>query len=354
MPAPLPDPGFWTGRRVLLTGHTGFKGAWTALWLHRMGARVSGIALPPEELSLYNLLRLDRIIESGFVDLRDGPEIARAVRRAEPDIVLHMAAQPLVRRSLAAPAESFAVNVLGTVHVLDALREMPGLSTVLVVTTDKVYANDESGHAYAETDRLGGKDPYSASKAACEIATAAMAHSFLAPSGIAVATARAGNVIGGGDFAVDRLVPDIVRAARAGRQPVLRNPDATRPWQHVLDCVCGYLLYVAGLAAGRTLPLTLNFGPGNTLRATVGELADAMLQALDQPSSWAHFSERRMPEARALAINSHLARRTLGWTDRLRGSALIGTTAAWYRAWTRGEDMLEVSLGQIAEYEALS
>ena len=354
MPAPLPDPDFWRGRRVLLTGHTGFKGAWTALWLHRMGARVTGIALPAEQPSLFHLLGLERLMESTFVDLRDRPALVDAIKAADPEIVLHMAAQPLVRRSFTDPVESFAVNVLGTVHVLDALRDVPDLTTVLVITTDKVYQNDESGHAHQEDDRLGGRDPYAASKAACEIVTESMAHSFLVPRGVAVATARAGNVIGGGDFADDRLIPDVVRSAQSGQRPILRNPEATRPWQHVLDCVCGYLIYAAALTSGRNLPTSLNFGPGGGEQATVGRVADAMLAALDAPTCWTHTADSRMPETQALVLESYLARRTLGWTDRLRGQPMIDATASWYRAWALGQDMAAFTLAQITEYEALS
>ncbi len=353
MPAPHPDPEFWRGRRVLLTGHTGFKGAWTALWLHRMGARVTGIALPPEQPSLFALLGLDRLMASTFVDLRDLAALTDAIKAADPEIVLHMAAQPLVRRSFAEPIESFAVNVIGTAHLLDALREVPDLTTVLAVTTDKVYHNDESGHPHQEHDRLGGRDPYAASKAACEIVTASMAHSFLAPRGVAVATARAGNVIGGGDFAADRLIPDVVRSARSGHRPILRNPGATRPWQHVLDCICGYLIYTAALASGRSLPPALNFGPGDGEPATVGKVADAMLSALDAPSCWTHTADTGMPETQALVLNSGLARRTLGWTDRLCGQSMIDVTASWYRAWALGDDMAAFTLAQITEYEAL-
>ncbi len=354
MQASLPDPDFWRGRRVLLTGHTGFKGAWTALWLHRMGADVAGIALPPDQPSLFGLLGLDRLMASTFVDLRDRSALADAIKVADPEIVLHMAAQPLVRQSFADPVETFAVNVLGTVHVLDALRDVPGLTAVLVITTDKVYHNNESGHAHRENDRLGGRDPYAASKAACEIVTASMAHGFLAPNGVTVATARAGNVIGGGDFAADRLIPDVVRSARSGQRPILRNPDATRPWQHVLDCVSGYLMYVAALASGRTLPPALNFGPGDGPRASVGRVADAMLAALDAPTCWTHAADERMPETQALALESHLARHTLGWADRLRGHAMIDATASWYRAWALGQDMAAFTHAQITEYEALS
>lgn len=354
MAAANPDRAFWAGRRVLLTGHTGFKGAWTALWLHRLGARVFGIALPPCEHSLFRILRLEEQIASWLVDLRDAGAVAAAVAEAQPELVLHLTAQPSVHRSLVDPAESFAINVLGTIHLLNALRTVPALRGVLVVTTDKIYADDADGRAHQETDRLGGRDPYSASKAACELATAAMAQSFLAPQGVVVATARAGNVIGGGDFTPGRLVPDAVNAACSHRTLTLRNPDASRPWQYVLDCISGYLAYLAALTANPTLPLALNFGPRARQGATVGEIADAMLRALGVANGWDCTPSPLLPETHALALDSSLARRTLGWSDRLPGRLMIAATAAWYRAWAQGADMRAVTTQQISDYEALS
>jgi CDP-glucose 4,6-dehydratase len=350
----LPDPTFWHGRRVLLTGHSGFKGAWTALWLHRLGAQVTGLALPAEPLSLFRLAGLDELMPSRWTDIRDPDDVAAAVALARPELVLHMAAQPLVGRSLAAPVESFAVNVMGTIHLLDALRHAPSVRAILVVTTDKVYANDESGTPYREADRLGGKDPYSASKAACEIATAAMARSFLAPNGISVATARGGNVIGGGDFSANRLVPDVVRAARDGAALTLRDPGAIRPWQHVLDCVGGYLTYLAAMASGRGMPLSLNFGPGQRQSMTVRQLADGMLKALGHTLPVSESPEPVMREAHILNLDSRLARRTLGWADRLCGRRMVAATGTWYRAWADGENMRATTLRQIADYEAMS
>ena len=347
------DPEFWRGRRVLVTGHTGFKGAWTALWLHRMGAHVTGLALPPEDGSLFQLLRLHELMPSHFVDLRDAPGVAAAVVASRPELVLHMAAQPLVNASLTDPIGSFAVNVLGSIHLLEALRAVDGLRAVLVVTTDKVYANDEQGRRFRETDRLGGDDPYSASKSACEIATVAMARSFLGRNGIAVATARGGNVIGGGDFTPGRLVPDLVRSAQAGAMLTLRDPEATRPWQHVMDCICGYLAYLAALDSGRALPPALNFGPRLRHNATVGVLATAMLKAIDASPGWVHAPEPDRQEHHSLALDSRLARQRLGWSDRLAGRRMIALTGLWYRAWTKGKDMRAYSLRQLADYEAM-
>lgn len=353
MPPPGLDPQFWRGKRVLVTGHTGFKGAWAALWLHLLGAEVFGLALEPELTSLFNLLRLDTLIHSQIADLRDRAAVAHAVDVAHPELVLHMAAQPLIHRGLAEPHETFAVNVCGTVHLLDALRDAPRLRAVLVVTSDKVYADSEDGRAHAEADRLGGRDPYSASKAACEFATAAMAQSFLAAQGVRVATARGGNVIGGGDFAPMRLVPDAVRAARADSPLTLRNPDATRPWQHVLDCLCGYFAYLAALTSDRPLPASLNFGPRPRQTATVAELAAAMQQALGATQGWTHMPDPTARETHALAIDARLARRLLGWSDRLSGRRMISVTAEWYRAWARNADMRLFSQRQIARYQAM-
>lgn len=355
MRPPVLDARFWRGKRVLLTGHTGFKGGWAALWLHRLGAQVTGLGLAPEPLSLCEVLGVERLVHSHRVDLRDAAAVAAVVAEARPELVLHMAAQPLVRRSLRDPVETFATNLLGTVHLLQALRGAPDLQAVLVVTTDKVYQPSPTGQPHREDDRLGGLDPYAASKAACELATAAMAASFFSPSGVPVATARAGNVIGGGDFAAERLVPDAMRAARAGLVLALRNPDATRPWQHVLDCLSGYLAYLAALAKGHSVPSTLNFGPNPRMpSASVGVLASAMLEALGAATDWAQDPSPQPPETHALALDSHLARERLGWRDRLAGPRMVEATASWYRAWAEGEeDMRAVTLRQIAAYEAI-
>lgn len=351
----LPDPGFWAGRRVLLTGQTGFKGAWAALWLASMGAHVTGFALDPEaDPTLHALAGAGQGIADRRGDLRVGAAVRAAVAAAEPEIVLHLAAQPLVRRAVAEPAEAFEVNLMGTVHLLDALREA-GPRAILVVTSDKVYANDGAGRAFVEADRLGGKDAYSASKAAAEIAAGAYRQSYFAPRGIALATVRGGNVIGGGDFAADRLVPDLVRAVAAGTELVLRHPEATRPWQHVLDCLSGYLVYAEALALGEPVPPSLNIGPDPGRRLSVGEVADAMLAALggERGTGWRHEPVPGSLEVPALAVDAGEARRALAWRDRLPGMAALDWTAAWYRAWAAGEDLRAVTLDQIARYQCL-
>ncbi|MEM0944639.1 MAG: CDP-glucose 4,6-dehydratase, partial [Pseudomonadota bacterium] len=272
------SPAFWRGRRVLLTGHTGFKGAWAGAWLGRMGAEVTGFALAPQtQPALFEML--DFPGRSIIGDLRDPAAISQAVADADPEIVIHMAAQPLVRQSYADPVETYGTNVMGTVHLLEALKPAPA-GRILVVTSDKVYENDETGRAFAEGDRLGGHDPYAASKAATEIVVASYRRSFFAEAGVALATARGGNVIGGGDFSADRLVPDIARALAAGRPVELRNPQATRPWQHVLDCLSGYLTYLEALPDA---PAALNFGPADPADAlSVAEVTGAMNAALGQ------------------------------------------------------------------------
>ena len=349
--APLPVSDFWRGRRVLLTGHTGFKGAWTALWLADMGAIVTGFALAPETSpALFDQASIGDLMESRIGDLRDRAAVTDAVRDVDPEVVIHMAAQPIVRRAIADPVETIAVNVLGTAHLLDALRDAPSLSTVLVVTSDKVYANEGAGRAFAEGDRLGGKDPYSASKAATELVAQSFAQTYFADRGVRLASARGGNVIGGGDYAEDRIIPDIVRAAMRDEVPVLRMPNATRPWQHVLDCVCGYLLFAEALAQARDVPAALNFGPSPGGAATVAELTETMLTALGQPSHWRPEPQTGSKEMTALAVDASLARRTLQWTDRLSGRDLVDWTANWYRSVHQGGVPRDITHAQIAAY----
>lgn len=345
------DPGFWRGRRVLLTGHTGFKGAWCALWLWRMGAVVTGYALEPDTVpSLFEGARVGDAVRSHVGDLCDGPALARCIEGADPEIVLHLAARSLVRQAYAEPLEVVRTNVLGTAQLLDALRHAPSLRAVLVVTTDKVYRNEGSGAPFLEDDTLGGSEPYGASKAAAEIVVGAMAASYFAPRGIPVATARGGNVIGGGDYAPDRVVPDVIRSVRCGEPVRLRHPSATRPWQHVLDCLAGYLAYLQALAAGERLPMALNFGPDLGSGVPVRQLVEALLDALGAGSGWVSDGESHPPEAPALALNSSLAREVLGWTDRLPGAASVATTARWYQEVGAGTSMRAATEAQIAGY----
>ncbi len=351
----LVDPDFWRGKRVLLTGHTGFKGAWASAWLCRMGAQVTGISLPPEgERSLFGILEPSLNVTSHMVDIRDRKALTGVVDHAEPEIVLHMAAQALVRRSYREPVETYETNVMGTVNLLEALVSCRSLSAILVITSDKVYQNNDDGRPFTEDDPLGGDDPYSSSKAACEIATASFAKSLFAKAGVNVATGRAGNVIGGGDFSEDRLIPDIWRAAERGEGVTLRYPEATRPWQHVLESVSGYLVYLQALAgeAGDILPQALNFGPADGEVLTVGHIADQLQASFGINETWALEKKPQPPEKSYLALDAGLAERSLGWRARWNSATTLEKTVAWYDALRQNADMAALTLSQIKDYES--
>lgn len=348
-----PDARFWKGRRVLLTGHTGFKGTWAAIWLARMGARVTGLALSPEtNPSLWRLAGAGLLEDEIIADLRDPAVAGEAVKRGRPEIVLHMAAQSLVRRSYAQPVETFATNVMGTAYLLDALRKWDGLEAALIVTTDKVYANDDLSGGFAEADPLGGSDPYSASKACAELVTASYAISYFQGKGH-IATARAGNVIGGGDWSEDRLIPDVWRAAERSEQVALRHPDATRPWQHVLEPLCGYMLYLEALAQGRTVPRALNFGPPAGESATVAAVAEIMAEALGEPALWRRDEAGGPPEMKFLSLDPSLAQAELGWSVRLSCEEAVRWSAQWYVGCRSGEDPRRLCEEQISRYVEL-
>jgi CDP-glucose 4,6-dehydratase len=349
------DKAFWRGKRVLLTGHTGFKGSWATLWLSSLGADVTGLSLSPEtEPNLFTLASVEKGIHSHIADLRDRETVNAVVRVAAPEIVIHMAAQPIVRRSYVEPVENFATNVMGTVHLLDVLRYVETLKTVLVVTTDKVYENAERGISFREGDPLGGHDPYAASKAAAEIVTSSYARSFFDEKGVRVATARGGNVIGGGDFSQDRIVPDVWRAARAGEPVILRNPNAARPWQHALDCLSGYFSFVRALDDRTDVPSALNFGPSHdSTPLSVAELAAAVQSALGAGDKWRPADDVGPREMMHLEIDSSRARSVLGWKDQLSGHLSVEWLSEWYRALNAGKDMRLTTLSQIAAYEEL-
>ena len=332
--------GVFSGLRVLVTGHTGFKGAWLSRWLLDLGAEPIGYALEPDTTpSLFADLGLAAAMDSRIGDIRDGERLAALVEEAQPDAVLHLAAQPLVRRSYAEPRYTFEVNVLGTVNVLEAVRSSVSCRALVNVTTDKVYANAETGEAFAEDRPLGGHDPYSASKAASEIVTASYRDSFFAsPDTAAVATARAGNVIGGGDWAEDRLVPDCARALSAGRPLTVRNPDSVRPWQHVLEPLSGYLHLTASLLGDASLAGPFNFGPDPQATRTVGEVADRFVAEWGEGSWEAPDLGQQPHEAAQLRLDISKAARVLGWRPVWAFDETIGRTAMWYHAYAGGND----------------
>jgi CDP-glucose 4,6-dehydratase len=344
------DRSFWDGSRVLVTGHTGFKGSWLALWLESLGARVTGFSRSvPSSPSLYELARVGEGVERIEGDVRDAGAVAEAVRSCEPEVVLHLAAQPIVRRSYREPAETFAANVTGTVNVLDALRAAgDSVRAIVVVTSDKCYDNRGLDRGYREDEPLGGSDPYSASKACQELVAHAYRRSFEMP----VATARAGNVIGGGDFAEDRLVPDVLRAALAGAPVTVRNPAATRPWQHVLEPLSGYLALAQRVASG-DYPPALNFGPRGDDERPVGwivqRLADLWPDGIEQTPS---HEEAPPPEANVLMLDSSLAASELGWAPAWDLGRGLEAVVDWFVAYRDGADVRQVTLDQTSAHQA--
>ncbi|MBI2899901.1 MAG: CDP-glucose 4,6-dehydratase [Planctomycetes bacterium] len=342
---------FWKGRRVFVTGHTGFKGGWLATWLHDLGSEVAGFALEPDTTpSFFRLCGLDRLVRSTLGDVRDSGVLDEALRQARPEIVFHLAAQALVRRSLRDPAGTFSTNVMGTAHLLDAVARVPGVRAVVVVTSDKCYEPRSLGRGFKEDDPLGGADPYSASKACAELVTAAYRRCILPTTG--VATARAGNVIGGGDWSEDRLVPDAVRALQRGETLRLRNPHAVRPWQHVLEPLHGYLMLAEKLFGGEDRwSGGWNFGPDERSGVTVASLADLLVQCWGggrweaQPDPLAHH------ETQTLVLDATKAAQLLGWRPRLSLEESVRLTVEWYRKAAAG-GMLDFTRSQIREYES--
>jgi CDP-glucose 4,6-dehydratase len=349
---------FWRARRVLLTGHTGFKGAWMSLWLNGLGADVTGYALPPiAEPNLWGIVGESAqscgTLRSVVADIRDAQRVGEVVARANPQIVIHMAAQALVRESYRDPLGTYGTNVMGTAALLQACRALRRLECIVVVTSDKIYENHGEGRAFDEGDRLGGHDPYSNSKACTELLTMSFRDSFFA-DGPPIATARAGNVIGGGDWSPDRLIPDCVRALKSGQPVNLRYPDAVRPWQHVLEPLSGYLTLAESLVkAPQKTPRAVNFGPDPASFCTVSEVVDTFGSRFAGKPGWVRDPAPQPSEAQALTLSSALAGRELGWHPRLDIHESLSWTADWYLAHSAGENMLAFSEAQIARYREL-
>jgi len=344
---------FWRDKRVFLTGHTGFKGGWLALWLSEMGANVHGYALTPStDPSFFAVTSLaDRLASSTFADIRDASALRTALFAAAPDIVLHMAAQPLVRHSYAEPAETYAVNVMGTVNLFEAVRQGSGIKVVLNVTTDKCYENREWSKSYEEGEALGGYDPYSSSKACSELVTSAYRRSFFEMQGVALGSARAGNVIGGGDWSADRLLPDFLRAIDAGQTLTIRYPHAIRPWQHVLEPLSGYLqlaekLYVENSAFAEAW----NFGPEEADSRPVEWLVNNLCARMPG-ASWRCEDAPQPHEAGTLKLDSRKAKQRLDWRPRWSLEEALAYTVDWHLAWRSNVAMQAFSLRQIAAYE---
>jgi CDP-glucose 4,6-dehydratase len=353
------DREFWRGRRVLLTGHTGFKGSWLALWLQSLGARVTGFSLGvPTKPSLYELARVGEGMASVEGDVRDFDALAGAIAATRPEIVIHLAAQSLVRPSFSAPRLTYEVNVMGTVNLLDAVCRDGHPRVVINVTSDKCYENREWDWAYREHEAMGGHDPYSSSKGCAELVTAAFRRSFCATADAPrIATARAGNVIGGGDWAQDRLVPDLMRAALAGASARVRNPDSIRPWQHVLNPLGGYLRLAEALWSCDGLAGAWNFGPGDDDARPVSWIARRIVARWPRQLSLVEDVQPdrlRLHEARYLKLDSSRARSYLGWRPRWNLAEGLDATVAWYRALHEGEDVAAVTAAQIDAYERAS
>ena len=358
------NPTFWRRKRVFLTGHTGFKGSWLSIWLKSMGVELTGLALiPPTNPSLFYVANVGKGMTSIIADIRDLPTLQRTMLEVEPDIVFHMAAQPLVHQSYADPVETYSTNVMGTVHLLEAVRHTPSIKTVVVVSTDKCYENKEWSWGYRENDPMGGRDPYSNSKSCSELVTMAYRNSYFTPSshdhqqssteGVAVATARAGNVIGGGDWAANRLVPDILQAIEQNQSVIIRNPHATRPWQHVLEPLSGYLTLAQYLhTKGQSYAEGWNFGPQYKDARPVHWIADKLVSSWGegQSSIWLQDDADHPHEASQLKLDIAKAEARLNWQPRWQLETALHHVTSWHKAWLADEDMNKMSEAQIQQY----
>lgn len=352
------DPSAWRGRRVLVTGHTGFKGGWLSVWLASLGAKVAGYALdPPTKPSFFETARVRDALADHRGDIRDVEATRRAIASFDPEVLFHLAAQPIVKEGYRAPVETYATNVVGTASVLDACRHAPALRAVVVVTTDKCYENRESERGYVETDALGGHDPYSNSKACTELVADSFRRSFFEGGArVGLATARAGNVIGGGDWAADRLIPDLVRGAIAGTETLVRNPAATRPWQHVLDPLHGYVMLAQALLDDpAAFSEAWNFGPDPGGDRPVREVVEKLAALWHGKVRWRFDAAAHPHEAGKLMLDSAKARRRLGWKPRLGLDDALRLTAAWYGRYLEGaRDLREETEGQVRYHSSLA
>jgi CDP-glucose 4,6-dehydratase len=346
---------FWRGQRVFLTGHTGFKGSWLSLWLQSMGAELHGFSLEPStQPNLFTVAQVAKgMASSTFGDIRDLPTVRSVMQEVKPSIVIHMAAQPLVRLSYAEPVETYATNVLGTVHVLEAARNIQTIKAIVVVTTDKCYENNEWAWGYRENERMGGHDPYSNSKGCAELVSSAYRSSFLQSNGIALATARAGNVIGGGDWSVDRLVPDILRAFEQDLPVTIRNPHATRPWQHVLEPLSGYLKLAEQLVVhGQAFAEAWNFGPKDEDARPVQWIVEHMVTIWGKDANWIQDIGSHPHEANYLKLDISKAKARLGWHPIWPLPTALEHICNWHRDWLANKDMNQICISQIQQYNS--
>jgi CDP-glucose 4,6-dehydratase len=349
---------FYKGKKVFITGHTGFKGSWISLWLNMLGAEVTGYALePPTNPAMFDICHVDRHIKSIIGDVRDRATLKDSIVKVKPEIVFHLAAQPIVRLSYEKPVDTYEINVMGTVNLLDAIRTCPSVKAVVVVTSDKCYENQESFWGYRETDRLGGYDPYSSSKACQELVTSAYCNSFFNTAdynkhGVAIATARAGNVIGGGDFAQDRLIPDIIRSIINNEELSIRNPDAVRPWQHVMDPLYGYLALAEKLYTdGAAYTGAWNFGPDNSNIKPVYHLVNRLYELWGKEKQYKLNKEGNPHETKCLKLDSSKANQLLNYRPKYNMEEALELIVGWNKAFMESKDMDRITIDQIFEYE---
>lgn len=354
------DPSFWKNRKVFITGHTGFKGSWLCMWLYLLGAKVTGYALsPPTDPSLFELVNIEKYVKTFIADIRDAIKLRDAINESTPEVVIHMAAQPLVRDSYKYPVETYSINVMGTINLLEAVRQCESIKAVVNITTDKVYENKEWLKGYRETEPLGGYDPYSSSKACSELVTGAYRNSYFNPGvysshGVGLATARAGNVIGGGDWAIDRLIPDCIRSFLKGKKVFIRNPSAIRPWQFVLEPLCGYLMLTEKLIANAAdYSAAWNFGPNYEDEQTVGWVVKKLFEKMGVENGFELDNGEHPHEAGFLKLDCSLARSELGWRPVWSLEKALQSIADWSRSYQKGDNVADVCFNQIDEFSHL-